>query len=409
MKKGIISSIVVAIFLLSFFMLEQSRQSTIQKNLKMQEEIKEVHRKKQYYKNYHPQMITVKSTALYKKENHQFKQISNVGEKMLLSLEPDDTILDYYQLKGTTYYIPAKDVKMEPDKKRENFLNYGSFGTVVLPKGTKLHYNNSFLELPEEMTVNVVVKLNHQYGVVFDEKLMFVENNNIPIKEESIKSATEMAVLNYHFFYDPEKGESCKEPICITTNQFKEQLTYLKENHYYAPTMQEFEWFLDGSVRLPKKSVLITIDDGAFGVASHAIPMLEEFKLQATLFLITGWFDYRNYQSDYVELHSHSNKMHTTKVCPGGQGGGIKCLPKEFIQNDLKTTRDLLNNTTSFAYPFYEYNDYAIQNLKEAGFRMAFRGGGIRAKVGSDKFLIPRYGIDKNTTIATLKQMLGAV
>ena len=54
-------------------------------------------------------------------------------------------------------------------------------------------------------------------------------------------------------------------------------------------------------------------------------------------------------KTDYIELHSHTNNMHNTGVCPGGQGGGIKCLSAEEIQTDLKTSREKLGRINIYS------------------------------------------------------------
>lgn len=158
--------------------------------------------------------------------------------------------------------------------------------------------------------------------------------------------------------------------------------------------------YVDGKIRLPK-SVLITIDDGY--KAEDGIATLEEYQMYATLFLVTSIYDPKNFISDYVELHSHSDNLHKTGDCPTGQGGGIQCLDEKTIQEDLKKSREKLNNTTYFCYPFYEYNEYSIKMLKEAGFTMAFIGESTRSDnlvhVDSDKFRLRRFVITNITTI----------
>ena len=72
-------------------------------------------------------------------------------------------------------------------------------------------------------------------------------------------------------------------------------------------------YYLEGKVRLPKKSILITIDDGAR--AWNFIPILEEYKINATLFLISGWYETARFKSDYLELASHTHLLHTPGVC----------------------------------------------------------------------------------------------
>ena len=129
--------------------------------------------------------------------------------------------------------------------------------------------------------------------------------------------------------------------------------------------------------------------------------------MYATIFLVTSWFDPKDYyKTEFIELHSHSDHMHETGDCPTGQGGGIQCLDEKTIQEDLKKSREKLNNTTYFCYPFYEYNEYSIKMLKEAGFTMAFIGESTRSDnlvhVGSVKFRLRRFVIANITTIIGL-------
>ena len=214
-----------------------------------------------------------------------------------------------------------------------------------------------------------------------------------------LESATDIAVLNYHFFYDKENGEVCNQIICHEKQFFKEQLDYLKNNNFFTTDMESFSMFLDGIIKLPKKTVLLTIDDGGQGVKEVAIPMLTEYQMNATVFLVTSWYNPNEYENEYIECHSHTNNMHNDGVCPMKQGGGLTCLSEEEIKNDLQASRNILNGSTAIAYPFYEYNDYAIEQLKNNGFKLAFIDGGKKASIGCDKFTIPRYVMSTNWNI----------
>ena len=54
--------------------------------------------------------------------------------------------------------------------------------------------------------------------------------------------------------------------------------------------MREYVDWIYGRIELPKKSVLLTIDDGAMGTGKHngnkLNPLLEKYQINATLFLI---------------------------------------------------------------------------------------------------------------------------
>ena len=215
----------------------------------------------------------------------------------------------------------------------------------------------------------------------------------------------------FAFYDENDSNDSCPTTICHSKSQFKSQLDFIKENNILTLKMKELENYVDGKINLPK-SVLITIDDG--GRDKIAVDLLTEYQMYATIFLVTSWFDEETYyKTDYIELHSHTHNMHDGGKCPGGQGGAIKCLPKEEIQKDLKQSREELNNTTYIAYPFYEYNDYAVSNLKEAGFTMAFIGESKKSDnlvhVGDNKFLLRRFVIVNYTTIDDLKEYFNQI
>lgn len=216
-----------------------------------------------------------------------------------------------------------------------------------------------------------------------------------------------IAVLNYHFFYDPSAGESCNESICLDVGKFREHLNYLKTNGYKTLKMEEFKKWMYGEIELPEKSVLITVDDGAMGTGKHngnkLIPLLEEYDMNATLFLITGWWNVENYRSKNLDIQSHTNDMHQYGTCGKGQ---LVCANKEQALADLQRSLQIADNNNSFCFPFYSYSNVAIEAVKEAGFKIAFVGGSVKARRSNNKYLIPRYPIHSNITMDQFIKMV---
>lgn len=224
-------------------------------------------------------------------------------------------------------------------------------------------------------------------------------------------SSSGVAVLNYHFFYDSSIGEGCNESICLDVKNFRQQLQYLKDNNYKVLTMKEFNDWMDKKITFNQKAVLITVDDGAMGTSNingnKLIPLLEEFQMPATLFLITGWWDKVNYQSQYLEVHSHGDELHHNSFCREG-----KCtykgllLSKEELKTDLQLSIDKTGNNLAFCYPFYQKNNTMIEALKETGFKLAFVGGNRKAKQSDNKYAIPRYVVYKSTSLNNFINMV---
>ena len=85
-------------------------------------------------------------------------------------------------------------------------------------------------------------------------------NGEEVVEQEPVKVTTStntkgqgIAVLNYHFFYDPNLGESCNEGICLTVQKFREHLDYLKNSGFKTLKMEEFTKWMYGEIQLPEK------------------------------------------------------------------------------------------------------------------------------------------------------------
>ena len=232
---------------------------------------------------------------------------------------------------------------------------------------------------------------------------------NITVKKKPLVHKDGVAVLNYHFFYDTET--SCGGWNCLHVSKLEEHLKYLKENNYKTLTMNEFVSYMYGNLEIPQKSVLITIDDGAMGTSfingNRLIPLLEKYQLHATLFLITSWWDIKNYKSDYLDVESHSYDMHIEKYCSGvSRGAKMLCLSDEEVLADLQSSINTLGTKTAFCYPFYAYTQHSMELVQQAGFKLAFVGGESKATRSTNKYKIPRYYMYKTTTVVQFNHMI---
>lgn len=356
--------------------------------------------------HYQEKVITNKDAVLYQKTKKQYQKIGIVAKGEVLYLEDKKLTIhsQYFKIKDTDYYIKYKDTeKTNQSKKEENikYKNYLWFNENIKTKKRFSLYqeDKKRYTFNRSMEFQILIKEDTKYGIIFDHELYYIEKDEIEGIYDHINRNEEKAesipVTVYHFLYD--EGEDCNEIICNSKKQVLEEFSYLKDNNYYTLNTKEMEYFIDGKINLPKNSILITIDDGAR--ATKFLDILNEYKINATLFLITSWYDPKDFQNDYLELASHSHNLHTAGVCEGGQGSPLKCLNKEELLKDLQASRDKLNQTEAFCYPFYEYNQYALDAVKEAGFKTAYIGDDKSVSIGIDKLKIPRITIYNNISI----------
>lgn len=370
------------------------------------------------YTTYYNEIVMVKRDSIIYEYNNTYNGVGVIykGTKLLLE-KPKDISSEYFKIKnsGGEYYIKYSDVEKTNNYYEENnrYKNYIVFNQNIITTNKTTFYrdNNKLYTIKKSFNLPIIINDNDKYYVEYNDMLLYIKKDNIERIIDSNNTNKEningVPVLNYHFVYKPEE-EKCNQEICHQEKQFRTHLSYIKDNGYFTPTMNELEMYIDGKLRLPS-SVMITIDDGRN--VNLAIKILEEYKLNATAFIVTSRFDIEKdfIKSKYVELQSHSHSLHDVGTCPPGhgQGGGLTCLSDEEILEDLKKSREELNGVTAFCYPFYEYNSHSIELLKKAGFTMAFAGeytgGKTKAEVGIDKFRIPRWVIVTYTTMDKFK------
>ncbi len=347
-------------------------KETIEKNLKYLNE-------NGYYS------ITIEDYKKWLNNNIRLK------EKAILIIKTDNTDLNDLEKKYNLYFENISD-----------------------SDGIKLSDNNKTTKVGDKLDnlSSYIIKKNNNDEIIKkalngeDYKEKIIPKKVIPNTNNLNGNAYSIAVLNYHFFYNSGKGEACNEYICLEVSKFEEQLKYLKDNNYKTLTIDEFKKWIYGEIELPRKSVLLTIDDGAMGTGLHngniLIPLLEKYQINATLFLISAWWSPDNYRSNFLSIQSHTWNMHREGICESQpRGSQFLCASYDEMLNDLEKSINLSDSNTAFCFPFYAYNDTAIKALKEKGFKIAFVGGGYKATRNVDKYKIPRYVIGSDITLNT--------
>lgn len=398
MKKGIIISLILLFICCAF-----GGYYFYDKNKK--EENKRLEKISLIKSHYNKYVKIDHEVNLYDDKENVIGSVKNI-ELELKDIEIDENTKYFYSDTIDAYVKYEDVVKIDSLTKEDNYWkNYIPFNKeVILIKGKKLYIDdNSFYQFNlREIKFNPIIIDGEKYYFEYLGHLVYVNKSDIEKEIEtsySAEIASSIAVLNYHYIVNKDAGElkECVQSICITDTQYEEELKYLKDNGYYTATMKDTELFLTGKINLPKKTVVITIDDGWY--VARNIALLEKYEMHGTLFLIGNLAQPDAYKSDYLEIHSHGWNIHNIGECPGNLGGAILCKDKQYLLDDLKKSRDSLNNTTYFCYPFYEYNERAIEILKEAGFTMAFKGGRVKAKPGVNLFKVPRYSITNSDTL----------
>lgn len=256
-----------------------------------------------------------------------------------------------------------------------------------------------------------------------------LEKDNIRLKRENRRLkkiidqgvAKQVPVLLYHHLYNGDLNNSQFKGngAVVSVDSFREQMKYLKENNYYTATLEELELFMAKKIDLPKKTVVITFDDGYYSNIEYAYPILKEYDQRAAIFVVgrgvedatnnpdnpsplrgLGFEDIKN-TSDVLEFHSHTYNLHRYI----DNEPALTVVGKEEVVEDLTRIKEQIG-TKYLAYPFGGYNETTIEALNEVGYKLAFTVINGYTSPNSGKFEIPRIIIWPSTTIERFEQIV---
>lgn len=187
-------------------------------------------------------------------------------------------------------------------------------------------------------------------------------------------------ILTYHRFGSGNAGAS---KMVVSAANFAAQLEWLKRNDYHVIRLSQLMGYLEGKQPLPRRSVVITIDDGYESVFRYALPLLRKYNFPATLFVYTdfvGAGDALTWQqlqelaaSGLVDIQAHS-KTHRNLIerTPGETDERYRQL----IDAEARAPRELLERrlpvqVRHFAYPYGDANEVVLEALARSQYQLA--------------------------------------
>jgi peptidoglycan/xylan/chitin deacetylase (PgdA/CDA1 family) len=182
-------------------------------------------------------------------------------------------------------------------------------------------------------------------------------------------------ILCYHRF-----GNS-GDRLEVSQAQFREQLNYLKTHRYRVIPLQDLQAFLRGEQALPKRAVVLTIDDGHRSIYKIAYPLLKEFGYPVTLFVYTdyigkGGLRWKELEEMVagglvdVQPHSKTHDNLTKRRAGEVHARYLRRLRNEVNEPTALLRRNLNRKVTSYAYPYGDANPKLIDELRVNGLHL---------------------------------------
>ena len=320
-----------------------------------------------------------------------------------------EAIGNYVRISGTDLYLEGEALATCDRwfKNQTHLLPYGSELTTKEMYHIENEQGQVLVELHGETTYPVYVIPNSEdlrYGILFQNGIYYIKQEEVASETSNDvisigEKGSEIPVLMYHFFYDESQGESRVDGNYVEAKELDAHLGYLKENGYATLTMREVLYFMQNRANIPLHSVAITIDDGDPSVHRVAYPIFQKYGANATLFLICGWedptmsYDFWEMREDGLELQSHSFLMHQGGCEGMGHGGRILCVDHATGVEDTKQAFDYVDGGFVYCYPFGDYNEHAIEIVKEGGAKLAFTTEDGWIRPGMNLLALPRVRV----------------
>ncbi|MDP2943863.1 MAG: polysaccharide deacetylase family protein [Candidatus Omnitrophota bacterium] len=93
----------------------------------------------------------------------------------------------------------------------------------------------------------------------------------------------EVPILTYHrissFCFDTPL-------LCVSPKSFQRQMDFISSHRYQVISLEELVNALSRKKNLPRKTVVITFDDGTEDVYQYGFPILKKYGFAATIFIL---------------------------------------------------------------------------------------------------------------------------
>ena len=180
-------------------------------------------------------------------------------------------------------------------------------------------------------------------------------------------------ILCYHRF-GPKPSQ-----LAVTPAAFEAQMDYLARNGYHVLPLSRVLGFLERGEPIPRKSVVLTIDDGYRSTFEVAYPILKKYGFPATVFLYSDfvgapdaltWPQMKEMEaSGIVNIQPHSKTHANLTVRMAGESDArYRERMKTEVDVPIKLIQDRLAvNSASYAFPYGDVNETVVDLLKRQG------------------------------------------
>ncbi len=200
----------------------------------------------------------------------------------------------------------------------------------------------------------------------------------------------------------------------VSVSQLRQQLSLLDKWGYTCISFQDYSLYRQGKIVLPKKPVIITFDDGYSEIVDNAVPVLKEFGVKATMFVLGD----RSIRSNLWDADPEINGVplldnaRVRQLRRSGFEIGSHSLTHSYLTdvsgneawNEIAGSKRMLEDlveapVTAFAYPFGSSTPALKKMVQSAGYAFGCGVFSGPPRFADDSYNIRRIPITRSTNM----------
>lgn len=213
----------------------------------------------------------------------------------------------------------------------------------------------------------------------------------------------DLPILIYHYFRVVSNPEQDKVGVglSVSPSLFREQLTYLRDKGYTPIDFYQLDLALKGETTLPPKSVILTVDDGYQDFYTTGLPLIQEFNVPVTLFMVAGFVDRADGRYLTSQQIKEIDESGLVRIGVHGYSHFNLTNSRVDLEKEIGRAKESLESLLGheldlFAYPYGRYNDQVLEKVKKAGFLLAASTDKGFTHSQSSRFQLKRNRVGSN-------------
>jgi peptidoglycan/xylan/chitin deacetylase (PgdA/CDA1 family) len=218
-------------------------------------------------------------------------------------------------------------------------------------------------------------------------------------------------ILTYHRVvrYASELTKS-QPDLTVEPDTFTAEMTALERGGYTTITQRQLFAALYRGAGLPRRPVIVSVDDGYVDDVNQVLPVLRRLHMTATFYVITGRThepgflspaQIRELDAAGMDVGAHT-RTHASlpQLAPAG-------LDSEVAGSRRDLERILGHPVYWFAYPYGAFDARVVRAVRRAGFLLAVTTEGGTAISTTAPLTIPRIHVGRTATARSVLALAG--